>query len=58
MNSNDTGRTPRTMQSAFGPYVDRALEPMPDRGHVYSSAWWITVYVLTIIALIIIFITR
>jgi hypothetical protein len=58
MNSNDTGRIPRTLEGAFGPHTSRALEPMPDRGRVYSSAWWITVYVLTIIALIIIFITR
>lgn len=30
-NSSWTGRAPRTMQSAFGAYVDDKLHPMPKR---------------------------
>ena len=51
-------RHPRTMAEAFGPYTSNDMAPLPDRGRVYSRAWWITVYVLTIIALVVIYITR
>jgi hypothetical protein len=57
-NSNYTGLSARDMKSAFGPYTDSTLHPMPEPRHVYSRAWWVVVYVLSVIALITIYFTR
>ena len=37
MSSNYTGRTHRTINSAFGPYTSHALQPMPEPIHPHDT---------------------
>lgn len=55
-NSAYTGRSARTMQGAFGPYVDHKLDPIPETG--YSAAWWAVFAIVAVLALIVIFANR
>ena len=48
-NSNWTGRTPRDMQSAFGPYTDNQIaeDTPPWRGHEF----WLALICVGVVAL-------
>lgn len=52
LNSNWTGRVPRTLKSAFGPYTDDRLHPMPEK-QVGLTVDDVTVAVAVVIILLV-----
>ena len=52
--SSWTGRSARDMRSAFGPYTDDALQPMPERSRLWQD-WCIYVMCCIAVAVIIYF---
>lgn len=45
-NSSWTGRAPRDLSSAFGPYTSNVVEPMPDAVYDKTDRWLVPVMVV------------
>ena len=58
-NSSWTGRSARSMESAFGPghRSSYGISPMPEP-HKYGAAWWIAFSILAVVAVVVIVATR
>jgi len=41
LNSNYTGRVPRNLQTAFGPYTDSTVLPMPGKNVSHPLIAWL-----------------
>lgn len=49
----NTRKFPRTMQEAFGPYATSQIYD-PEEAESYPTAWWLSVAMIAVVAMVII----